>query len=407
MHRSSFLGTVLLVALVTACDRDTSQIVAPQPPRAAVGPMARTNEPIPNSYLVMFHRDSAPNPTAIERLIDVLNKRYGGHVSFRYDALGGFAVDSLPASLAQRLAAEPAVASVEANTVLHLQDVQYGPGAGLDRIDQDNLPLDNAFSYAYTGAGVNVYIIDTGVDSLNPEFRGRIGTGTSCVSQGGPWTSADNFGHGTAVASVAAGSTFGVAKGAIIHSVRISGDANGTSTDAIETCGINWVASYGQRPAVANMSFGGIPSSFAARDAINNVAYYGQITFVKAAGNDASDAYLDRTNRGAYEVVVGATDPTNDSFASFSDYGSTITTSAPGVNVLVADKFNPGYGKLGSGTSFAAPYVAGVVAAMLQAEPNLIPSQVVNQLEQWQVVNGVITGLPAGTPNRLLRNGGL
>lgn len=203
------------------------------------------------------------------------------------------------------------------------------------------------------------------------------------MNQGGPYQSSDNFGHGTATASVATGTTYGVAKNAIMHSVRISGDASGTTQTSIETCGINWVSVFGVKPAVASMSFGGVPSAFAVRDAINNVANSG-ITFVKAAGNDGIDAFQDRSNRGTNELVVGATDPTNDAFASFSDFGPTISLNAPGVNVLVADKFNPGFGKLGSGTSFSAPYVAGTAAQLLQRAPFYTPANVFSSIASTQ-----------------------
>lgn len=393
--------------IVTACTADPAGSVSPAAPTAHAVRQSVRNDTIPDSYIVMFKRDSVLTPQATARLIDRLSKRFGGHIKYRYDGVGGYALDSLPANLARLIAQHPAVAYVEPDMVQRMADVQNNPGAGLDRIDQAVLPLDNAFSHTYSGAGVNVYIIDTGIDYYNPEFTGRLGDGGSCVPATDPYSSSDNFGHGTAVASVAAGTTFGVAKNAIIHSVRISWSDDGSTSSSAEICGINYVREIGRRPAVANLSYGGLPSSFAVRDAINDVTYYAQIPFVKAAGNDGVDAFQDRSNRGAYEIVVGATDPTNDTFASFSDYGSTIVTSAPGVNVLVADKFNPGYGKIASGTSFAAPYVAGTVAALLEVNPNLIPSQVVNQLVQWQVTNGVITGLPAGTPNRLLRNAGL
>lgn len=395
-----------LLITIAACSDGIQQTVAPASPSARASLQAPTDDSIPNSYVILFRGDSAPTGAATERLIDALHKKFGGHIKFRYDAVHGFAVDSMPASVARLIAKHPAVAYVEPDRILRAADTQANPGAGLDRTNQDYLPLDNLFDYGSNiGGGANVYVIDTGVDSLNPEFTGRIGNGKSCVSQGGPYSSSDSYGHGTAVASVAAGTTFGVAKHATIHSVRISGDAGGTSTTSIMTCGINWIGTYGLKPGVANMSFGGVPSDFVVATAISNVINFG-LSFVKAAGNDGIDAYQDRGNRAQYEIVVGATDPTNDSFAYFSDYGSTITILAPGVNVLVADKFNPGYGKIGSGTSFAAPYVAGVAAAMLASYP-WTPAEVHYEIPLHQSVSNVVSGLPTGTPNTLLVKHGL
>jgi len=325
----------------------------------------------------------------------------GGRLHFVYDALHGYAVDGISVAGVDKVRADPAVAYVEPDMVVHPDNAQSDPGIGLDRIDQHYLPLDSTFTYAgsYDGSGVNVYIIDSGVDTTGGEFAGRIGVGKTCV-QGDAYANNDGFGHGTAVASVAAGTTFGVAKSATIHSVRISIGFGGYSQTSIQTCGINWVASYGVRPAVANMSFGGIPSAFAVRDAINNVTGAG-IPFVKSAGNDSANAYLDRGNRANLELVVGATDPTNDTYASFSDSGSTINIWAPGVQVSMADQFNPGYGKKANGTSFSAPYVSGFIAALLSKYPTMSSSAVYSQVLNGSTQN-VIVGLPSGNNNRLL-----
>ncbi len=395
------LGVMSVAAVLTiGCSDGATRLVAPQKPTVSAMRGIGGSDTIPNSFLVMFRRDSARDAVATERLIEGFSKRFGGRIKFRYDALRGYAVDGMPADVAARIAREPAIAYVEPDVVMYPAVTQFNPGVGLDRINQDYLPLDQVYDFGSgIGAGVHVYIIDTGVDSLNPEFAGRIGNGKSCVSQGGPYTSLDTFGHGTAVASVAAGATFGVARNATIHSIRISGDAAGTSTTSIETCGINWLATYGITPAVANMSFTG--DAFAVGTAISNVINAG-ISFVKAAGNSSIDAYQDRGNRAFDEIVVGATDPTNDAFASFSNFGTTVTMLAPGVNVLVADKYNPGYGKLGSGTSFSAPYVAGVAAALLAAQPTWTPAQIFYEMPLHESVSGVVSGLPAGTPNKLL-----
>lgn len=158
---------------------------------------------------------------------------------------------------------------------------------------------------------------------------------------------------------------------------------------------------------MVNLSFGDSTGSFAVRDAINCLIGCNQISVVKSAGNDALDAYRDRANRANYEIVVGAMDPGTDTYASFSDFGSIITIFAPGVNVPVADKFNPGSGKLGRGTSFAAPYVAGVVATYVgycAAQPPSYwcgPNAWFDKRHSTATTDQ-IQGLPAGTSNYLL-----
>jgi serine protease len=156
------------------------------------------------------------------------------------------------------------------------------------------------------------------------------------------------------------------------------------------------------------MSFGGYPNAFSTRDAINSLILNYNISFVKSAGNDNRDAWEDRANRATNEFVAGAMDPRNDTYASFSNYAVTgepsVNFIAPGVSVLAADKF-PGPGRLVSGTSFAAPYVAGVIAQYLNYDPAATSQGVYDAMNThfytWGVVQG-LTGVKAGTPNRLL-----
>jgi subtilisin family serine protease len=368
---------------------------------------------VPNSYVVTFTRSAAPTPQATQALAAVLLKQHGGTLTHMYEHLGGYAVDDLPASAALALSKEPGIAYVEPNMIIHPAYVQqFNPGNGLDRLDQIYRPLDQSFSYAYDGTGVHVYILDAGVDTTGGQYTGRIGQGVSCAWYApDPYTSNDSYGHGTAVASLAVGTTYGVAKNAILHSIRISYGSDGTATSANTDCGINWIAGHGIRPAVANWSFEGYPDAFSTRDAINNLTVNANISFVKAAGNRGIDAYQDRANRAVNEWVVGALDPTNDSFATFSNWGEnttpTVNMIAPGVNVLVADKYNPGFGKIGSGTSFAAPYVAGVIAQYLQNNPTATTVVVMNGINDFMTTYGIVQGLvgsSAQTPNKALHS---
>ena len=414
--RLRFVLTVLVLVVLACTDS-----IAPgrAVPRAALAlANSRTADTVPNSYIVMFTRNAASTRDRTRALATTLLQRYGGRVGHIYDVLGGFSVDSLPPNAVGPLSKEPGVAYVEANLITYPSYVtQLNPGNGLDRLDQAYRPLDQSFSYAFDGTGVHVYILDTGVDTTSGEWAGRVGNGVSCVPFGlPPYSSNDNEGHGTSVASVAIGTTYGVAKRAILHSVRISYAPNGTASTSDVNCGINWVASYATKPAVANWSFGGYPDAFSTRDAINNVTLTGNMSFVKAAGNEARDAWEDRGNRATLEWVVGALDPTNDTFAYFpgvwgSDYGTTASPTvnmiAPGVNVLVADKFNPSIPKLANGTSIAAPFVAGVIAQYLQSNPTAgtqtVFDAINNAMTTYGSVNG-LTGVFAQTPNKELHS---
>jgi subtilisin family serine protease len=408
------LGLLTLCVIASACADNDANPIAPLAPRAVNSVQSNTTDTIPNSYIVVFTKSAASSPSATTGLATRLNKLHGGKMAHLYEYLGGYQVDNVPAAVAEALRHEPGVAYVEPNVMVHPAYVQqFNPGNGLDRLDQISLPLDQSFSYAYDGTGVHVYILDTGVDTTGGEFAGRIGQGIACalLAFGKPYESNDSYGHGTAVASLALGTKFGVAKKAILHSMRISAGSAGSASAGDTECAINWIAGHAIRPAVANWSFGGYPNAFSTRDAIQNLTVSAGISFVKAAGNEARDAWQDRANRATLEWVVGALDPTNDFFASFSDYAvinePTVNMIAPGVNVLVADKFNPGFGKIGSGTSFAAPYLTGVIAQYLQVSPTATTQTVYDAINNFMTTYGSVQGIggvAAATPNKELHS---
>lgn len=397
-------GFATLITIAACSDAGP---VAPKSASVLAAPATIVGSPIPGSYIIVLKGDSTRTAGATRALTDRLIRLFGGRLSFRYEhALHGFAVDGLPDVVAVAIAKHPAVAYIEPNAIAPPSDgTHINPGVALDRIDQRSLPLDNSYSWTFDGAGAGIWIIDSGIDTTSGEFSRRVGTGYSCVG-GDPYHNYDDFGHGTAVASVAAGTTHGVARGAIVHSVQISSRTDGYSSDALEVCGIDKAAQYLQNPAVVNMSYFG--GAFSVRDAINNITGYRNVAFTKSAGNDAQDAYQDRGNRANYEIVVGGTDPASDSFYSFSDYGPTVTVLAPAVNVPVADKnhpFNPGL--TASGTSFAAPMVAGVVAKYVaycfsQPPTYYCGADKMRSLVLQNATPISASGLPSGTTNLFL-----
>jgi subtilisin family serine protease len=204
--------------------------------------------------------------------------------------------------------------------------------------------------------------------------------------------------HGTDVASIAAGSTYGVAKGAIVHSIKVSTLASGTASASALQCAVNWAASFAVKPAVVNMSYAAEPNTFSLRDAINNVTDIASVVFVKAAGNDSVDAFADRANRAPHAIITAASSDF-DIFEPYSNFGSTVTVIAPGGNVRSIG--NDGTLRSNVGTSFAAPLVTGVAATYLGTNPTASES-VVRGTVMLNVSFGKISSVPSGTPNVFL-----
>jgi subtilisin family serine protease len=166
--------------------------------------------------------------------------------------------------------------------------------------------------------------------------------------------------------------------------------------------GINWMIQHHVAgvPAVANMSLGTISGiDVAINDAVARGVADG-ITFVVAAGNSYSDACNYSPSSAASAITVGATD-SSDFFAEFSNRGSCVDILAPGMSITSSSNTSPTATSIMSGTSMAAPHVAGVVANMLGNAPTLTPKQVATQLIA-NATRATLTNLPSGTTNALL-----
>src|SRR5205085_9152600 len=150
---------------------------------------------------------------------------------------------------------------------------------GIDRIDQNALPLDNTYAYANDGSNVTVYIIDTGINFGHVDFGGRASTGVDEVTVGG--SAADCNGHGTHVSGTVGGATYGVAKSVNLVAVRVL-DCGGSGSTSGVIAGIDWVTSNHATPAVANMSLGG-GASTSLDDAVRRSISSG-VTYSIAAG---------------------------------------------------------------------------------------------------------------------------
>ncbi len=241
---------------------------------------------------------------------------------------------------------------------------------GLDRTDQRALPLNNSYSYATTGSGVDVYIVDTGVLSTHTEFTGRIRAGYASTGLIG---TEDCNGHGTHVAGTAAGATYGIAPAATVIPVRVL-DCNGSGTLSGVIAGIDWaIQDHTTTPAVLNMSLGGGASGIL--DAAVQRAVDDGITVVVAAGNRTADACGSSPAAAPNAITVGSTTST-DTRSSFSNYGDCVDVFAPGSAIKSAWHTGTTATNTISGTSMASPHVAGVAARILSANPTFTPAQV-------------------------------
>jgi subtilisin family serine protease len=277
----------------------------------------------------------------------------------------------------------------------------YANSWGLDRIDQRALPLSGTYTPnpGVGGGGVNVYVIDTGLATQHPEFQGRVGNGYDFVDGDSIPQECGSVPHGTHVAGTIASTLFGVAPQSTIHGVRVLNcDGQGYVSDII--AGMNWVVGERARighTVVANMSLGGAYNS-ALNAATANMVRNGVVT-VAAAGNNADNAAYYSPGSTREAITVAASD-SNDYDASYSNYGSIIDLYAPGSDIWSTYAYDPSLRYRLSGTSMAAPHVAGWAALYLGLHPDATPAQVASALLS-SGTPGMINGEVGGTPDIL------
>lgn len=343
---------------------------------------------IPGSYIVVF-KDSVTNPTEVA---DEMARLHGLSIEYTYTtALKGFSA-TIPQARLDKISQDSRVQFISENRTVQIF-AQTIP-TGISRV--------KAPENSNKGSGVGVAVIDTGIDLTHPDLQANIIANKSCIK--GKKTGNDDNGHGSHVAGTIAAvnndiGVVGVAPQAKLVAVKVL-NYNGSGTWASVICGVDWVtgnaATYNIK--AANMSLGGGGSSDNNCGNTNNDALHKAIckstsagvTYVVAAGNSTTNAST--FVPAAYDDTVitvsaladsdgqpGGLGPTtsygaDDTFASFSNYGSVVDLGAPGVAIYSTWK-GGGYNTI-SGTSMATPHVAGSAALYIQSHPGVTWSQV-------------------------------
>src|SRR2546426_3464853 len=410
---SAVRAVALTVLFVLSACRDA---LTPTQP----GPRNGANGVIPGQYIVVF-RDTVADPVG---LAQSLVNAQGGTLLHSYTrALKGFAA-RLPDAAVAALRHDALIAYVEPDredsvprtrlmgassdlqrlgpmgmvepdravsmSVTQQMDANGDPW-GLDRIDQRALPLSGTYTYTSTGAGVHVYIMDSGIWTAHPDFEHRADIVYDYAGGDGQ----DCYGHGTLVAGIVGAATYGVAKGVFLHGVRVwAADCKGSFITSDVIAGIDWVPANHQSPAVANLLMQAATST-ALATAIQRLWDSG-VFVATTAGNDNADACQRASGQTPFAVAASTK---LDAKADFSNWGQCVKIYAPGE--LIKSTWLNGQTSIETGTSFAAPHVAGV-AALYKATFGDASSDVVANWILNNATADVITGNPPGTPNLLL-----
>ncbi|WP_395832109.1 S8 family serine peptidase [Archangium violaceum] len=387
--------------------------------------LRKVKERVPGQYVVVLRDDAISGmkalakeqrDTAVTQVAREMGDKHGAELQHVYaHALVGFSA-RLSEAAARRLSEDERVAyvaedavvwpggerstSIRVNTPPQIFNVW-----GLDRIDQQARPLNAVSQQFARGTGVHAYVLDTGVDE-HLDFSGRIRQGFNAVGDGGGTldcgNAGANVGHGTHVTGILGGDTLGVAPGVTIYPVRVFRCTTAATSNVI--AGVDWVAKNHLRPAVANMSLWGAASD-ALDDAVKGLIKAGVIVVVIAGNDGGLNACNYSPARVPEAITVGATNNL-DQVANFSNQGGCVDLFAPGDNIPSARNGTQRDVRTMSGTSMAAPHVSGAVALYLQTHRSAKQAEV----QQFLVDNattGAITGLTAGSPDRLLFTGNI
>jgi subtilisin family serine protease len=359
--------------------------------------VASAADRVTGEYIVVF-RDDVPAAARAAAHDLVAQAGPGNRVIHSYSVIPGFQAALDPALLAE-LRRRPDVAYIQENAAVRLHGIFNTAADGVDRLDQ-RLGRDGLYNdHGRTGAGVHIYVVDTGINTVHTEFTGRIGIGYTAMLDGRGVE--DCHGHGTLVSSIAAGTDYGVARQARLHPVRVTNCAGQTNLgfmiEGLDWAGENCPTQTGR--CVVNLSLGAELAPVL-NQAVTNLINAG-IPVVTSAGDETRDACLLSPGSVPSVITVAGIDDADTRIAS-SNFGTCVDMFAPGASILGAYIGNRFATALGDGTSFAAPHVTGVVAQYLSSNPTATPAQVELNVKGSASLECVDN--PRGSPNLLVFN---
>ncbi|ORX96933.1 hypothetical protein K493DRAFT_350406 [Basidiobolus meristosporus CBS 931.73] len=345
---------------------------------------------VSNKYIVKIKEGADSNKVDqfLKTKLDQYNRGRSGNNGLKNELKNKYSLESFNAyagvlsqGLVNELKTNGDIEYVEAEQVFTISGVQNNPPSwGLPRVSQRTRNTSAPYNYPdVAGEGVDVYVIDTGINVKHADFGGRATLPVSFITGE---ANDDLNGHGTHVSGTVGGNAYGVAKKVKLIGVKVlSGSGSGTTSGVIS--GVNWVAEQAKksgRKSVANMSLGG-GNSEALKQAVNAAVKAG-VTFIVAAGNESQDACNVSPANAADAFAVGAT-TISDTLASFSNYGKCVKILAPGQDITSA-------------------WIGGTSASKKISWHNS-PAQVYAALTAKATKNA-ITGLKGTTPNLLVFN---
>ncbi|EEP80615.1 conserved hypothetical protein [Uncinocarpus reesii 1704] len=366
---------------------------------------------IPNSYVVVMNDgvsalDFESHVKSTRSVHDANTRKRGiafptGGVKFTYDIAGwrGYS-GKFDNETLQEIIKDPKVKYVEPDRMakaLGWVTQSNAPTWGLGRISHRSKGVRDYVYDSSAGEGVTMYAVDTGVDISHPEFEGRATWGINVADN----VNTDQHGHGTHTAGTLAGKTYGVAKKAKLVVVKVL-NRRATGSDSGIIRGMNWAVDHARAngaigKAVMNLSIGS-PDSSALNEVATKVAESG-IFVAAAAGNRNEDARNTTPAAAAKVCAVGAS-AANDVKARFSNHGPILAIFAPGVSIL--SSVPGGRARTMSGTSMAAPHVAGVAATLISSQ-GVRTDKLCDRIKQMSAATVLYPGV--STTNKLLYNG--